>query len=147
MTQDDLNFSEAAMTQERFLELKTILEGRRREILRETQTRMREIRGGNNAALSEEEKASFDMQDEIEAQMISTKTDVLLQISEALTRLEANQYGYCEGCGEEIAECRLRALPFAIRCKDCEEAREVDRQASLAKQTRGGRNGGLFRGV
>ena len=28
-------------------------------------------------------------------------------------------------CGEEIAEKRLRALPFAVRCKDCEEAREV----------------------
>ena len=25
-------------------------------------------------------------------------------------------------CGEEIPERRLRALPFATRCKDCEEA-------------------------
>ena len=30
--------------------------------------------------------------------------------------------------GEEIAEKRLRALPFAVRCKDCEEAKEVAEQ-------------------
>ena len=43
-------------------------------------------------------------------------------------RLEQGDYGYCFDCGEEIAEKRLRALPFAVRCKDCEEAREVAEQ-------------------
>ena len=43
---------------------------------------------------------------------------------EALARLEQGNYGNCFDCGEEIAEKRLRALPFAVRCKDCEEARE-----------------------
>ena len=33
-------------------------------------------------------------------------------------------------------EKRLRALPFAVRCKDCEEAREV---AALMEQLRGSR--------
>ena len=28
-------------------------------------------------------------------------------------------------CGDEIAKARLRALPLAVRCKDCEEARET----------------------
>jgi RNA polymerase-binding transcription factor DksA len=32
----------------------------------------------------------------------------------------------CLECGEEIPERRLRAPPFAIRCKDCEEALEVE---------------------
>ena len=34
-------------------------------------------------------------------------------------------YGDCVACGEEIPERCLRALPFATRCKDCEEALEV----------------------
>ena len=46
-------------------------------------------------------------------------------IERPLTRLEQGDYGNCFECGEEIAEKRLRALPFAVRCKDCEEARET----------------------
>ena len=42
-----------------------------------------------------------------------------------MSRLDEGAYGYCLECGEEIPELRLRALPFAIRCKDCEEALEV----------------------
>ncbi|MBY0493356.1 MAG: TraR/DksA C4-type zinc finger protein [Cyanobacteria bacterium] len=37
----------------------------------------------------------------------------------------------CFECGEEIAEARLRALPFAVRCKDCEEALETVGQQRL----------------
>ena len=53
------------------------------------------------------------------------KSETLNKINDALVRLEQGDYGYCYDCGDEIAEKRLRALPFAVRCKDCEEAREV----------------------
>ena len=47
-------------------------------------------------------------------------------------RLEEGTYGNCFECGDEIAEARLRALPFALRCKDCEEARETAEQRERA---------------
>jgi DnaK suppressor protein len=34
-------------------------------------------------------------------------------------------YGDCFECGDEIAEARLRALPFAVRCRECEQSREA----------------------
>ena len=37
----------------------------------------------------------------------------------ALDRLEHGGYGTCEACGNEIAEGRLAALPFATRCIRC----------------------------
>ena len=38
----------------------------------------------------------------------------------------------------EIHEARLRALPFAVRCKDCEEARETaERRERMQAQKRG----------
>src|SRR5687768_4936360 len=40
-------------------------------------------------------------------------------------------------CGEEIAQPRLRALPFAVRCKDCEEAREMAQQRERIQARRG----------
>ncbi len=40
----------------------------------------------------------------------------LVQVTAALERLDAGQYGRCEDCGEPIPEERLSALPTARRC-------------------------------
>jgi len=37
----------------------------------------------------------------------------------ALLRLDAGTYGVCTGCGEDISEGRVNALPSATLCIDC----------------------------
>jgi RNA polymerase-binding transcription factor DksA len=63
----------------------------------------------------------------------------LTRIDEALVRLDAGEYGACVECGDEISEPRLRALPFAVRCRSCEETREQNRDN--ARQLAGQRGG------
>jgi DnaK suppressor protein len=114
----------------RYDELKRILEERRREILSEVQGRMRDVRaeaasGEGQGVLDTAESSEADIQDDIEFALIQMKAETLHKIEEALIRLEENTYGNCFECGDEINERRLRALPFAVRCKDCEEAREL----------------------
>ena len=115
----------------RYNELKQMLDDRRREIQAEVQGKMRDVRaegtwGGKlNEVLDAVESSEADIQDEIEFALIQMKSETLNKINDALSRLEQGNYGNCFDCGEEIAEKRLRALPFAVRCKDCEEAREV----------------------
>ena len=46
------------------------------------------------------------------------------RVNEAVRHFDEGTYGYCVDCGEVIASSRLRAMPFAIRCKECEEMRE-----------------------
>ena len=88
--------------------------------------------------LDEGETSEVDIQDDIEFALIQMKAETLNKIDEALRRLEEGTFGYCFECGEEISERRLRALPFAVRCKDCEEAREVRQQRErLMAQRRG----------
>lgn len=131
------------MDSKRYDELKNILEGRRREIMSEVQGRMREVRADGagstvQGVLDAVESSECDIQDEIEFALIQMKAETLNKIDEALRRLEEGTYGYCFECGEEISERRLRALPFAVRCKDCEEAREVKQQRErLMAQRRG----------
>jgi DnaK suppressor protein len=131
------------MNRERYLELKNILEERRREMMSEVQERMRDVRseGAGNTVqgvLDAAESSEADIQDEIEFALIQMKAETLNKIDEALRRLEEGTYGYCFECGEEISERRLRALPFAVRCQDCEEAREVRQQRErLMAQRRG----------
>src|SRR5262245_10387809 len=114
----------------RYAELKRILEERRREILNQVQVKMRDVRaegasGEAQGVLDAAESSEADIQDDIEFALIQMKSETLHKIEEALSRLEEGTYGNCFECGDEISERRLRALPFAVRCKDCEEAREL----------------------
>ncbi len=122
------------ISRSRYDELKQMLDGRRLEIQAEVQGRMRGVRadgawGGKlNEVLDTVESSEADIQEEIEFALIQMKSETLNKINDALARLDHGDYGNCFECGEEIAEKRLRALPFAVRCKNCEEAKEVAEQ-------------------
>ncbi|HEY8551269.1 MAG TPA: TraR/DksA family transcriptional regulator [Vicinamibacterales bacterium] len=118
---------------ERYQELRSMLEERRREIQSEVQSRIKDVRtegaeGLTTGVVDDVETSEADIQEDIEFALIQMKAETLQRINEALARLEEGTYGYCFECGEEISPQRLRALPFAVRCKDCEEAREVAAQ-------------------
>jgi DnaK suppressor protein len=113
----------------RYAELKRLLDDRRREILSQVHEKIRGVRTESSTKNMSEvydagESADSDIQEDIEFALIQMKTETLSKIDEALSRLEEGAYGDCYECGEEIAPQRLRALPFAVRCKDCEQARE-----------------------
>jgi DnaK suppressor protein len=123
-----------AQTGSRYSELKSMLDDRRRELQAEVQGKMRGVReegtwGGKlNEVLDAVESAEADIQEDLEFALVQMKSETLNKVNDALVRLEQGSYGNCFDCGEEIAEKRLRALPFAVRCKDCEEARETAEQ-------------------
>jgi DnaK suppressor protein len=48
----------------------------------------------------------------------------LLQIDDALDRIEDGAYGQCEECGVKIPRARLKVLPFAKFCVECQEKNE-----------------------
>ena len=126
----------------RYSDLKTMLDDRRRELQAEVQGKMRGVReegswGGKlNEVLDAVESAEADIQEELEFALVQMKSETLSKVNDALVRLEQGNYGNCFDCGDEIAEKRLRALPFAVRCKDCEQAREntEQRERQLARR-------------
>ncbi|OFV91621.1 MAG: hypothetical protein A3G76_09025 [Acidobacteria bacterium RIFCSPLOWO2_12_FULL_65_11] len=121
-----------------------MLDDRRREIDAEVKGKMRHVRtegtwGGKlNDVLDDVESSEADIQEDIELALIQMKSETLNKINDALTRLDQGDFGYCFECGEEIGEKRLRALPFAVRCKECEEAREVAEQRARHLASRRG---------
>jgi DnaK suppressor protein len=130
-------------TGSRYQELKTMLEDRRRELQAAVQGKMRDVRaegtwGGKQSEVFDAvESSEADIQDDLEFALIQMKSETLNKVTDALVRLEQGDYGNCFECGEEIAEKRLRALPFAVRCKDCEEARENAEQRERQAARRG----------
>jgi len=47
------------------------------------------------------------------------------EIEDALIRLQAGSFGLCERCGRAIALARLRAMPAARHCLDCQQKAET----------------------
>ncbi len=124
----------------RYDELKGMLEQRQREMLLDVKSKMRDARVDGaekpHEVLDPGETAEVDTQEDLEFVLIQMKAETLNKISEALSRLDNGTYGNCVECGDEIAGARLRALPFAVRCKDCEEARETAQQRERVQQRR-----------
>ena len=117
------------MNKARYEDLKQMLEERRRQILSQVHEKIRDVRTENvsgkvNTVLDPGESSEAGIQEDIEFALIQMKAETLNKINEALGRLEEGAYGNCFECGEEISHQRLRALPFAVRCIECEEARE-----------------------
>ncbi|MEK7212265.1 MAG: TraR/DksA C4-type zinc finger protein [Patescibacteria group bacterium] len=124
------------MENSRYLTLKTILGERRQEVLDDVHAKLQEQAEPLAEGADRLESAEADIQEDIEFALIQMKAETLQKIDEALVRLEEGNYGYCLECDGEIAEGRLRSLPFAVRCKDCEEAREaaLQRERVLAQR-------------
>ncbi|MEE8138410.1 MAG: TraR/DksA family transcriptional regulator [Thermoanaerobaculia bacterium] len=50
-----------------------------------------------------------------------TERKILLEMDEALERLDDETYGTCLNCDERIPKLRLQAVPWARYCIDCQE--------------------------
>ena len=68
--------------------------------------------------------------------LMEMESETLRKIDEAIRRLGEGSYGVCRECDEEISEARLRALPFATLCRDCQEEEEETAAARNARPSR-----------
>lgn len=75
------------------------------------------------------------------------RAETLERVNEAVRHCEQGTYGYCVDCGEGIAASRLRALPFAVRCRDCEEMREDEQRQKRVRLKRVRQGSGPSRDV
>jgi DnaK suppressor protein len=91
-------------------------------------------RGSNMEALSTPgdamDIAKFLVDAEIDASIVERAEQQLAQIDSALARLDDGCYGVCLECGEDIPVERLRAIPSAIYCVGCQDARPSPRSRS-----------------
>jgi RNA polymerase-binding transcription factor len=74
---------------------------------------------------------------EIQVALMDRRTQQVTQIQDALARLSDGRYGFCLECEGFIGVPRLRALPFAQRCRDCQgqAERRARRDEVLARET------------
>ncbi len=119
----------------RYAALKANLEERKRTLQAEIRMRLTVVReshadADHKAGFDDADTANAELQGDLDLALTQMKVESLTLINAALQHLETDSYGVCVDCGDEISEARLRALPFAARCVECEQAREQRQPAT-----------------
>jgi len=106
-------------------ELTRQLKLQREETWQALRQHVQEARLSEGPAVCDDAEASeADVQSDLGAALMQMETETLSQIDSALERVAAGTYGRCVECDSDISAVRLRALPFAIRCRECADAQE-----------------------
>jgi DnaK suppressor protein len=71
-----------------------------------------------------DEAARFQNQD-LRINLVESETLLAQRIEDALARMRAGTFGTCVECGTDIETKRLRSVPWAARCIECQEALEM----------------------
>lgn len=76
---------------------------------------------------NEDEQPLNEMEQAITSNRNRQDAIVLKRVEAALARLaeEPDDFGNCQDCGDEIPDGRLKAMPYAELCVDCQAKRDV----------------------
>jgi RNA polymerase-binding protein DksA len=70
---------------------------------------------------------SDNFEQEFALDLMDSEKKLLVEINEAIRRIEDGAFGICEGRGEPIPKARLNAIPWARYCVACAELKEKGR--------------------
>ena len=105
-----------------------ILEAKRAELSAGTANRD-EIRIEN--AAEDFDRIQQRMNREVAIRNLDRESKLLKSVKDALERIEIGSFGVCVRCDEEIAEKRLKAVPWASHCLSCQE--KLDRRRAMGE--------------
>ena len=108
-------------------ELRARLEQRYRELSSQIRGSIRDGRTQDARASlvnDSDEVSDAPVESEIDLALRQLRAEMLHRVAAALSRLDEGNYGSCTECAGDIPGPRLKAMPFAIRCRNCESARE-----------------------
>lgn len=106
---------------------RTMLSGNMRRLEDEACRKGSDAAGDQSTVPLHPADMASDVQDQDLSLMFMENENVQLQdIEEALLRIREGRFGTCEECEREIALERLRAIPYAPLCLDCQRRQEEE---------------------
>ncbi len=110
------------------MDIRHELEAKRTALLAKIATAMHHTRtndGGREITKDPQGAANLTHDDELQLSIIESLVAELKRVDKALEDVAAGRYGICRDCGEDIAPARLKVLPFAIYCVQCQSKLEA----------------------
>jgi len=106
-------------------EIRQMLLERREEIMSELRADLHPPGGGERTRNADPtDQASDAAEGALSLALAQSESGELNQIEAALSRIDSNEFGICDECGQAIPTDRLKALPYATSCIDCKRKLE-----------------------
>ena len=119
-----------SIDKKRYRVLKEMLGDRRREVQEKLRSLRETLPVESGVVRDAEEQSVDDFVTEVDMALMQMKSETLSKIDQAIARLEDGTYGLCQECDQEILAARLKALPFAALCRECQEDTETTVRAA-----------------
>lgn len=119
----------ATLSKEQRISLTELLQQQRHELRAAIRDELLQNQSEGEAELSgtvhdASEESVAELVSEMNTALLSRSIQELRQVEEALTRIETDDYGICEECGEAIPFERLQANPITTLCLEHQEEQE-----------------------
>jgi len=96
-----------------------LLVGRQAELLAELNS-TRDHTDGLREPVPEADQPAAAQSSSITQRLSAIESTELGRVNEALKKIRTGTYGVCESCRSSIPLARLKVIPWAERCRDCE---------------------------
>lgn len=104
----------------------------KRKLLKEKQEILKKMSEFRNEGKEIEPDVAQDVVDKAESsyakeflfELSNTERRLLIQIDNALRKIDSDDFGICEMCGKKISSKRLNAVPWTPYCIKCQEKQE-----------------------
>ncbi|HIJ54594.1 MAG TPA: RNA polymerase-binding protein DksA [Deltaproteobacteria bacterium] len=118
------------MTNKEKAKLKQILEAQLHELISKTGSKVAGLVTSSVEAPEMVEQSSLDYSRSVSLRISDRESKLIRKIQQTLDRIEDEDYGICDKCGEDISIARLRARPVTTLCIDCKTRQESLERAS-----------------
>lgn len=123
-----LDKPELDMYKEKLINIKEEILSKIREISEDTLMKTQKEASGDISGygLHLADAASDNYERDFSLGLVSDERKALLEVEEALKRIEDKTFGFCLSCEKPIAGIRLKAVPHTKYCKKCQEKVEKE---------------------
>ncbi len=113
------------MNKKQLEHFRSILLAWKQELVEEIQRTVHNMQDETANHPDPNDRASQETDMSLELRSRERERKLIKKIDEAISRIDAEDYGFCESCGEEIGVQRLEARPTATLCIDCKTLDEI----------------------
>jgi DnaK suppressor protein len=123
-----------------------LLQQKKNELVQRLYERRAELHGDTDPD-DEAAVAAQSVVKELALSNMEREIRTLAEVELSLRRLTTGEYGICGGCGKQIPEARLRALPWTRLCVECAgggiqrqgQEGDTERDGNAARKSTGGK--------
>lgn len=94
------------------------------DVLSEADKTLSEMIGHNDRYPDPTDRASAESDRSFELRIRDRERQLLAKIKSAIGRIDSDDFGICDSCGNDISAARLEARPVTTLCIDCKTKQE-----------------------